>query len=137
MSKLYAFLNPEPIEETKEVIISNRFKDENGNVIPFVIRTISQEENNRLINKSRKIRKENGVPVEYLDHVELTKRLAVAAVKEPDFTNKELCDRYGTLDPLEVPCKMLRSGEFNRLMEEIRNLAEKSGDNLTLDDAKN
>lgn len=137
MSKLYAFLNPEPIEETKEVIISNRFKDENGNVIPFVIRTISQEENNRLVNKSRKIRKENGVSVEYLDHVELTKRLAVAAVKEPDFTNKELCDRYGTLDPLEVPCKMLRSGEFNRLMEEIRNLAEKSGDNLTLDDAKN
>ena len=33
MATLYAFLHPEPIEKTKDVIISNRFKDEDGKKI--------------------------------------------------------------------------------------------------------
>ncbi len=124
MSKLFAFLNPEPIKKEKDVFISDRFRDEEGNLVPFRIRTITQEENDRLIRKSMKTRKENGQTVEYLDNVELTKQIVVAAVVFPDFRDKELCDAYGTMDPFELPGKMLRSGEYNALTKAIFTFSE-------------
>lgn len=42
MSKLFAFLNPEPIKKEKDVFISDRFRDEEGNLVPFRIRTITR-----------------------------------------------------------------------------------------------
>lgn len=119
MSKLYAFLHPEPIIETKDVFISDRFKDENGEVQPFTIKTLTQEELNRLTNKCRKFRRESGQPVEYLDTVELSKRIVLESVVSPDLRDSELCQAYGTLDPLELPGKLLRSGEYTLLMREI------------------
>ena len=38
MSRLSAFLHPVPVQQEKEVVISDRFVDENGNVVPFKIR---------------------------------------------------------------------------------------------------
>lgn len=57
MSNIKAFLQPPIMNETKEVIISERFKDEEGNVVPFVIRIIDQETNNKLTTKATKRRK--------------------------------------------------------------------------------
>ena len=54
MSSLYAFLHPVSVQEEREVFISDRFKDENGNVVPFKIRAITQDENEELVRKSRK-----------------------------------------------------------------------------------
>lgn len=130
MSKLFAFLNASPIREEKEVFVSNRFKDESGNVVPFRIRTLTQEENDRLVRKSMKTRKENGQTVEYLDSVELTRQIVVAAVVFPDFYDKELCDAYGTMNPLEVPGKMLRSGEYNALTKAIQEFSEVDENNF-------
>ena len=109
-SRLEAFLHPIQTEERKEVLISKRFQDENGNLIPFIIRQISQA------TKTKKVR---GVPQEYVDGAEVSRRLVVAATVDPDFTSKEICDAYGVLDPLMVPGKMLLSGEYNRLLDEI------------------
>jgi len=47
MSSLKAFLNPIKIEN-KEVIVSNRFL-EDGKPVPFVIRPITQKENEQLM----------------------------------------------------------------------------------------
>ena len=44
MSNLQAFMTPNT-EETREVIISDRFKDKDGKVVPFVIKSLSQAEN--------------------------------------------------------------------------------------------
>ena len=44
MSKLSAFLHPITENEEKEVVISNRFRDENGNPVPFRIRALTQED---------------------------------------------------------------------------------------------
>ena len=52
MGDIKAFLQPPVLNETKEVIISKRFKDENGKPIPFVIRVIDQETNDRLIKQA-------------------------------------------------------------------------------------
>ena len=48
MSKLKAFLQPSVAGTTLAVIVSDRFKDEEGKPQPFVIQAISQEENEAL-----------------------------------------------------------------------------------------
>ena len=43
MSRLSAFLNPLPIQQEKEVVISSRFADEEGNPVPFKIRALPMQ----------------------------------------------------------------------------------------------
>lgn len=123
MSKLSAFLHPVNIENEKEVIISNRFVDEQGDPVPFKIRAITQEENDAIVKKATKRIKENGQITEKLDNVEFSRRMVIAGTVEPDFSAKEMCDAYGVLDPALVPGKMLLSGEYARLMKEISALS--------------
>lgn len=123
MSRLNAFLNPVTFKEEKEVVISNRFVDENGEPVPFKIRSLTQEENDAITKKSCYTKKVNGQLQEQLDPVEFSRRMVVAATVEPDFSNPELCERYGTLDPLQVPGKMLLSGEYARLLSAITELS--------------
>ena len=123
MSRLSAFLNPVPAQQEKEVVISDRFVDENGNVVPFKIRALTQEENEALVKRSKHMRRIDGQWQESLDNMELSRRTIVAATVEPDFAAKELCDAYGVLDPLMVPSKMLLSGEYACLMQEISDLS--------------
>lgn len=119
MSNLNAFLNPVSPVERQEVVISKRFRKEDGSPAPFVIRPIAQEENDKLIRQSTRRTKVNGQMVETLDQTEYGRRMVVAATLEPDFSSAELCKAYGTLDPLEVPGKMLLVGEYGRLSREI------------------
>ena len=131
MSKLSAFLHPVTTQEEKEVVISKRFQDENGNPVPFKIRALSQEENDNLTKQATRQVRVNGQPLEKLDSADYTRRVIVAATVEPDFQSKEMCDTYGVLDPLLVPGKMLLSGEYARLGREIMAL---SGFEQTLED---
>lgn len=124
MSELYAFLHPETIKEEKEVIISNRFKDESGKVIPFRIRALTQEENDAITRKSyRKVRGENGQMTKEFDYITYRKKLALVGTVFPDFSKTELCEAYGTLSPEDVIGKMLRTGEFANLIEAISELS--------------
>lgn len=124
MNKLSAFLHPVKTSIEKEVVISNRFLDENGTPVPFKVRAISQEENDELIKKATKTEIKNGQKIESLDNVDFARRLIVAATVEPDFSAKEMCDTYGVVSPYLVPGKMLLAGEYNRLMEAISSLSE-------------
>ena len=119
MSKLSAFLNPATSGEEKEIVISNRFLDENGAPVPFKIRALSQEETDAITKKATRRMKVNGQTTEMLDSVDFSHRMVVAATVEPDFTSKEICDHFGVMDPLLVPGKMLLSGEYAKLMQEI------------------
>lgn len=134
MSSLYAFLHPEEANEEREVIISNRFKDESGKVEPFKIKVVTQAENDEITRKSRKTKKVDGMTQEVFDAVEYNKRLVVAATIFPDFSAKEICERYGTLDPLDVPGRMLKSGEYSKLLSEISKLSGFGEEDI---DAKN
>lgn len=121
MGVLSAFLHPEPMDITKEIIISDRFK-EDGKPVPFKIRTISQAENDALVKKAQKVDMVRGRRIQYLDDQKYTNSLIVACTVQPDFRDAELCQAYGTLDPLEVPGKMLLSGETAKLVEAIMTL---------------
>lgn len=123
MSKLSAFLNPANIQEEREVIISDRFKDDKGNPVAFKIRAMSQAENDENVKRCTKKRRVGNQTEEYFDNIEFSRRTIVEATVEPDFRAKELCDAYGVLDPLLVPGKMLRPGEYSRLMQEINELS--------------
>ncbi len=128
MGNLSAFLNPAAPVERQEVVISKRFRREDGSPAPFVIRPLSQEENDKLIRQSTRRVKANGQTAETLDHTEYGRRVVVAATVEPDFASQELCKAYGTLDPLEVPGRMLLVGEYARLSQAILALSGLDGD---------
>lgn len=130
MSMLNDFLNPLQAEE-KSVFISNRFvkRDSNGDpvlnengkpvLVPFVIRAISQEENEQLLRRSRRPEVVNGQKRMVTDSEAYSRALILAATVEPNFSSKEFCDKFGVIDPSFVPGKMLLTGEYANLMREI------------------
>lgn len=110
MSNLKDFmLEPTPI--TKEVKLS-RFKS------PFVIKTITEKENDALRQACMKPTKKG----RELDATRYSRELMIACVVEPNFKATELCDFYKTLDPLDVPGLMLNAGEYNKLSRAISKL---------------
>lgn len=123
MNNLHAFLHPVQVDETREVVVSKRFLDEDGKPVPFKIRALTQDENNRLSRQSMRPVKGGKRGEKELDHTLYTSRIVTAATVSPDFTNAELCKAYGTMDPLEVPGRMLLAGEYNRLMDAIMKLS--------------
>ena len=138
MSKLFAFLNPVPVHEEKEVFISDRFKDEEGKVVPFKVRALSQEENDAITRQSyRRVRGENGQMTKEFDLITFRRKLAVAATVFPDFSDAELCGAYGTMDATEVVARMLLPGEFALLNEKISEISGFSADDTTAAEAKN
>lgn len=121
-NNLTAFLNPVQVA-SRDVVISSRFRNEDGTAAAFTVKPISQEENDKLVRLSTHPRKVDGQTVEWMDKVEYGRRVVVAATVWPDFKSEELCKAYGTMDPLEVPGKMLLTGEYNRLSSAILELS--------------
>ena len=135
MSALSAFLHPAVTREEKEIIISKRFLGEDGKPTPFKIRSLTQEENAAIIKASTRQKKVDGQWQDSIDANELSARTIVEATVFPDFRSAELCERYGTKDPVQVPGKMLLAGEFSRLIDAVSKL---SGFDMRLDEeAKN
>lgn len=134
MSGLSDFLHPVAPEE-QEVYISQRFvrHDDDGNVMldqdnkpvlaPFRIRPVAQEVNDAITKAATKTKTVKGQTVRELDGVEYNRRLIVAGTVEPDMTSTALCQSCGTLDPLEVPGKLLLAGEYAKLLQAITELS--------------
>lgn len=135
MNQLSAFLNPETTQRTQEVVVSQRFLGENGKPVPFVIRAITQNENDRIIKSATRWVKENGGYTERLDKLGYNHKLILACVVEPDLRSAELCKAYNVIDPEELPGAMLLSGEYGALMNAILEL-NGFGDDLD-EEAKN
>lgn len=124
MSNLEAFLHPVQAQETKEIMISNRFQQD-GKVVPFVIRALSEEESQKIREScTRKIRNRAGGVSSEFDANAFSVKMLIAGTVTPDFNSAELCSAYGTIDPMAVPGKMLLAGEYNKLSDAI---AEMSG----------
>ncbi len=122
MGDIKAFLLPPVMEETKEVVITKRAVGEDGKPVPFKLRRIDQETNNKLVRQSQRKKKVNGQIITELDNTRFGNLLILECVIDPDFKNSELCAYYKTVDPLDVPGRMLSSGEYAKLMEEINKL---------------
>lgn len=133
MSSLNAFLNPVKVEN-KEVVISDRFR-EGGKPVPFVIRPITQEENEEILRRHKKRDKKGN---ETFDQIGYSHDLAATAVVSPDLENAELQKAYGVLGSVKLLEKMLLIGEFTALGEAVRELSGLDKDiNDDKDEAKN
>lgn len=133
MGSLSAFLNPVKTEN-KEVIISDRFQ-ENGKPVPFVIRPVTQAENEELMKKHRKVDKQG---VEIFNRIQYNQELTAAAVVEPPLNNAELQKCYGVLGASKLLSVMLYAGEYATLLEEIQKLSGFDTDiNDDIEEAKN
>ena len=126
---LYAFLNAAPLAEEQEIVVSERFRNEDGTVRPFRIRALSHDENDRL---SRDNSRNGG-----LDPRGYTAALVCAATVDPDFHASELCRHFGTEIPQEVPGRMLRAGEMKTLLEAIMRLSGFDSPGVLHAEAKN
>lgn len=132
MSGLKAFMKPPVTDTTEDVIISDRFTDEDGKVQPFKIRIISQEINESLHNQASRPIKKNGVVVgSETDAAKYGNLLLVACVVSPNFKDSELCSYYKTKDPTDVPARMLTAGEYGRLIKAVNRI-----NGFTVDEAE-
>ncbi len=132
MSSLKAFLNPVQVDN-KEVIVSNRFMEE-GKTVPFVIRPITQKENEQLIKRYTKKDKKG---VENFNRTEYVQALTASAVVFPDLTDAKLQDKYG-LGETETLKNMLLVGEYATLAQEVQTLSGLDTNvNEDIEEAKN
>ncbi len=133
MSSLSAFLHPEQTAN-KEVYVSERFK-EGGKTVPFVIRPVTQEENEELVKKhTRRDKKGN----ETFDRIAYGREMTAIAVVEPDLNNAELQKAYGVLGAPKLLNKLLYVGEYAALLQEVQELSGLDKDiNEDIGEAKN
>ena len=148
MSKLSDFLTPVVKDETQEIYVSDRFvqHDDDGNEItgpdgkplaaPFVVRALTEEMNTKIRKEcTRTVRDRTGALTQSFDVNAYTAKMVVYGTVTPDFMNSELCSAYGTVNPEEVPKKMLYFGEYNKLSDAISKLS--GFDDDIEEDAKN
>lgn len=122
MSKLNAFLKPAYTERKIEVIVGDRFNDEDGNPVPIVMKSLTQEQLNMIAKQSTHDRKVGGRVVQEVDANEHLNRCLLASIVEPDMTNRDLCRAYGTEDPIYLPTKMFLIDEFEKLAKAFAKL---------------
>lgn len=141
MSDLTCFLagNVEK-RENKKVVVSNRFKDKNGNPIPWEIRSISADEDEAIRKSCTKrvpvVGKKNQFTQDFDANGYLTK-LAARAVVYPDLNNAELQTSYGAMGAEQLVKVMLYKDEFDTLTEAIVSSTETEDMEELVDEAKN
>lgn len=127
---LKAFLKGNAIEAKREVecVISNRFKDEAGKSVPFLLRLLDPAEITAIQNSGLVTDKKGNI--DYKSEV-MQLNLIVASIKEPDLLNKELQDSYNVTTPHDLVNKMLTGAEYLKLSAKCMSL---QGLNQTLDE---
>lgn len=129
MGKLGAYLRPSPVGKTRTVFLDN-FKDENGEPLPFVIKSISPEENEAI---SKKHTDKDGK----FDSVAYGNELVVACMVEPNLKDSELCKFYGVMDPVMVPSRMFTIGEKQIIQGNVLDINDLTSAADKLKEAKN
>lgn len=116
----------------KEVVISKRFKDKNGDPIPFEIKPIPT-------SKIRKLRKSamryiNGkvnVDIDVLNQL-----MVIESLVYPDLKNEDLQQKFGVMGEEALLDAMLLPGEFDDLTTQVTELCGYNGAEL-VEEAKN
>lgn len=127
---LYGFLHPELIGE-KSIVVSERFKDKDGNVTPFIIKPLTQEVCDAIQRTCVKNDKKGNST---FDRIKYVNEITAAAVVFPDLQNAELQKTYGVMGEVSLLKKMLYTNEYGTLVEEVQNL---SGMDDGFEDLKN
>ena len=109
--------------ENEKVLISDRFLDDGGKPLKWEIKSISNDEDDKLreeCTKQEKIKKNVYIPK--FNYSEYLKKLVVRCVVFPNLDDKELQDSYGVMGAEDLLSAMLLPGEFNVLAEEVQSI---------------
>ena len=129
MSKLSAFLRPTPAGKTREPIL-DRFVDEEGKAVPFVIQCLSAGKSDAIMQLCTD--KEG-----QLNAAEFGDRMIVESMVEPNLKEAELCQYYGVMDPLDVPGIMFSPGEKKIVEDAVMDINDMKYAIKKLKEAKN
>lgn len=124
MSEFNAFFAQNVVmEKTEAFVVSNRFKDPNGQPIPWKLRTLSESENEEIRKSATQTVKGKGGQrfQETKPEVYLVK-VAAASVVYPDLKNAELQKSYGVIGAEDLLKKMLLAGEYAALVRKVEEL---------------
>lgn len=128
--QLSQFLINNPVNDlTKEVYVSSRFKDENGNKIPFKIKAISGEEYASYRKQALRVSK-NGVE---FDTKKFNELIIINHTLDPNFRDAEAIKATGCMTPEQFMYRSLLAGEIDALAAKITDL---SGFNTTVEEAR-
>lgn len=122
MSNLSAFLKPAYREKKIEIIIGDRFNDEEGNPVPVVLKSLTQEQLNEIAKRSTHERNVGGKTIVDVDANEHLNRCLIASIVFPDLTSTELCAAYDVQDPVLLPPKMFLVDEYEKLAKAFAKL---------------
>jgi Phage XkdN-like tail assembly chaperone protein, TAC len=130
-----SFFLPSVVEEAEEVTapISKRFKDKEGNIVPFIFKAIPTERIDALEKECTTYKNVKGQGrVKDFDTQRFYARVAIETTVYPNFRSKELREAYKTEDGVEVAKKVLSvGGEYNNF---IAKTMEVNGFDDTIDD---
>nr|UWI04094.1 MAG: XkdN-like tail assembly chaperone protein [Bacteriophage sp.] len=129
------------------------FKDEDGNVIQFEIKKLTQEEITRINDAYRKrsmATDKKGNPLvangEVIwktekDSARASRHMIVEALQYPNLKDEELMKHYGCVDITEMPLKVFSGADeyqhVSRIVMQALGLAAAVNDDEDLNDAKN
>ncbi len=125
MSALKAFLKGNKVKrENTTYKASKSFKGENGNILDWIIRPLSTEENDRLREECTSnipIKGKKGMYQPKLDTSKYIAKLIANSVVEPNLNDKELQDSYGVMSAEALIKEMIDSpGEYSAFAEFIQ-----------------
>lgn len=123
MSEFKAFFaeNVEKVDALNYVV-SERFKDENGKPIPWVLKALSAKEEEAVRAEATRREPVPGKPGQYREKMDTNayvRKIAVRTVIWPDLNNAELQNSYGVFDAESLLQTMLLSGEMIHLTEKV------------------
>ena len=138
---LKAFFMPEQIPN-KKVVISNRFKDEDGNPVEWELKALDAGTQQKIRSESMEMDAfgsgKNDAKVKMnFNSAKANILSAVKAVVFPDLLNAELQNSYGVRTPEELIGKMLLPDEFDRLIDEIKSVSKDEAPEVLEAQAKN
>ncbi|MGL4875179.1 MAG: phage tail assembly chaperone [Clostridium sp.] len=136
MTKLMSFLIANPVDNlTDEVIISDRFKDEKGEVLKFKIKALTADEFDSLQKTCTKIGKKGKVD---FNQKRFNENLIINYTLEPNFKDAESIKQAGCVTSEQLLNKVLLAGEVSELTSKISQLSGFDNDMEELqEEAKN
>ncbi|GIQ70765.1 phage portal protein [Xylanibacillus composti] len=140
MSNLSFFYADNAAGSSEErVVISNRFTDHDGVPLEWVLRSITERENEACRKAATKREKgRNGVAVSDTDFNLYVAKMAVASVVFPDLKDAGLQDSYNVRGAEELLRAMLLPGEYADLVQHVQRLNGFEKDmNEMVDEVKN
>lgn len=127
------FMKPKKVENHK-FKLSNRYVDDNGELLEFEIRPLNKTEMDRINKQCTKISNKG---LQDLDMSLYGTKLITESLVTPDLHNVELQESFGASNEKALVDVMFTSGECNKILEEINKLNGISTLNEDIEDAKN